>query len=68
MLRELITGLVVVFMASSVIISTIFRSARSDKPQLPAKNVSGNASITDKQDNKTSESESYGSNSKPTDV
>jgi hypothetical protein len=68
MLRELITGLVVVFMASSVIINSIFRSTRSDKPQLPAKNVSGNASLTDKQNKKTPGSESKGSNSQPIDV
>ncbi|HZA69086.1 MAG TPA: hypothetical protein VE548_05245 [Nitrososphaeraceae archaeon] len=68
MLRELIMGLVVVFMASSVIINSIFRSTRSDKPRLPPKNVSSNASVTDKQYNKTPGSESKGSNSKPIDV
>ena len=68
MFRELIKGLTVVFMASSVIISNIFRSTRSDKPQLLAKNVSDNASITDERDSTTPESESNESNSKPTDV
>jgi hypothetical protein len=68
MLRELLTGLAVVFMASSVIISSIFRGTRSDKPQLPAKNVSGNESITDKRDNPVSEYESNASDSKPTDI
>lgn len=46
MLRELLMGLTVVFMASSVIISNIFRSTRSDKRQLPAKNISNNACTT----------------------
>ena len=50
MLRELLTGLVVVFMASSVIISSVFRSTRSDKHQLPVKNINGSASITDKRE------------------
>jgi hypothetical protein len=68
MLRELLTGLVVVFMASSVIISSIFRGTRPDKRQLPAKNVNGNASITDKQDIPPPESESNESGSKPTDI
>jgi hypothetical protein len=39
MLRELLTGLAVVFMASSVIISSIFRSSKYDKRQLPVKNI-----------------------------
>ena len=65
MLRELLTGLAVVFMASSVIISNIFRSTKSDKPQLPVKNVSNSASITDKRDIPEPQPES---NSKPTDV
>jgi hypothetical protein len=39
MLRELLTGLAVVFMASSVIISSIFR-------QLPIKNVSDDTNTT----------------------
>ena len=68
MFRELIKGLAVVFMASSVIINNIFRSMRSDKPQLPAKNVSGSASITDERDILTPEPGSDESNSKPTDV
>jgi hypothetical protein len=46
MLRELLTGLAVVFMATSVIISNIFRSTRSDKLQLPAKNISSSTSTT----------------------
>jgi hypothetical protein len=65
MLRELLTGLVIVFMASSVIISNIFRSTRSDKRQLPAKNVNGNASITDKRDIPAPEYESNEPDSKP---
>jgi hypothetical protein len=65
MLRELLTGLAVVFMASSVIISNILRSTRSDKPQLPAKNVSGSTGITDKRDIPEPEPES---DSEPTDV
>ena len=60
-------GLVVVFMASSVIISNIFRSTISDRPQLPAKNDSNNASITDEQDVPAPELESNGSDSKPID-
>jgi hypothetical protein len=68
MFRELIKGLAVVFMASSVIINNIFRSMRSDKLQLPAKNVSGSASITDERDIPTPEPGSDESNSKPTDV
>jgi hypothetical protein len=47
MLRELLTGLVVVFMASSVIISGIFRGTRSDKRQLPIKNGTGTTSERD---------------------
>jgi hypothetical protein len=46
MLRELLTGLAVVFMASSVIISSIFRSSKYEKRQLPAKNVSDDTSTT----------------------
>jgi hypothetical protein len=65
MLRELITGLAVVFMASSVIISNIFRSTRSDKPQLPAKNVSGSTSTTTGLDVPAPEPESNEPNSKP---
>ena len=65
MLRELLTGLAVVFMASSVIISNIFRSTRSDKRQLPVKNIKGSASIADKRDIPTPEPES---DSEPTDV
>ena len=68
MFRELLTGLAVVFMASSVIISNIFRSTRSDRPQLPAKNVSNNASITDEQNVSASKLESTGSDSKPTEL
>jgi hypothetical protein len=45
-LRELLTGLAVVFMASSVIISNIFRSSKYEKRQLPAKNVSEDTSTT----------------------
>ncbi|MPZ07621.1 MAG: hypothetical protein GEU26_14595 [Nitrososphaeraceae archaeon] len=67
MLRELLTGLAVVFMASSVIISNIFRSTRSDKRQLPAKNVSS-TSTTAGLDVPAPEPESNESNSKPTDV
>ena len=66
MLRELLTGLGVVLMASSIIISSIFRGTRSDKCQLPVKNVNGNASITDERDNPALGSDE--SNSKPTDV
>ena len=65
MLRELLTGLAVVFMASSVIISNIFRSTRSDKPQLPAKNISSSTSTTAGLDVQAPEPES---NSKPTNV
>jgi hypothetical protein len=65
MLRELLTGLAVVFMASSVIISNIFRSTRSDKPQLPVKNASDSASTTAGRDVPAPEPES---NFKPTDV
>ena len=65
MFRELLTGLAVVFMAGSVIISNIFRSTRSNRPQLPAKNVTNNA-ITDEQDIPAPELESNGSDSKPT--
>lgn len=65
MLRELLTGLAVVFMASSVIISNIFRSTRSDKPQLPGKNISSSTSTTARLDVPVPEPES---NSKPTDV
>jgi hypothetical protein len=68
MLRELLTGLAVVFMASSVIISNIFRSTRSDKPQLPAKNVNSSASMTGNQDIPAHEFESHESDSKPTDI
>ena len=66
MLRELLTGLAVVFMASSVIIGNIFRSTRSDKRQLPVKDINSSASITDKRDISTPEPES--NDSKPTDV
>ena len=65
MLRELLTGLAVVFMASSVIISNIFRSTRSDKPQLPAKNISSSTSTTAGPDVPSPEPES---DSTPTDV
>lgn len=58
-------GLAVVFMASSVLVSNIFRSTRSDRPQLPAKNVSNNASITDIP---ALEPESNESDSKPIDI
>ena len=68
MLRELLTGLVVVFMASSVIISSVFRCTRSDKRQLPVKNVNGSASITDKRDIPAPELGPSKSKSKPTDV
>ena len=67
MLRELLTGLAVVFMASSVIISSIFRNTRPVKPQLPAKNVSDNASITVKRDIPAQDPGSDESNSKPAD-
>ena len=46
MLRELLRGLALVFMASSVIISNIFRGTKSDKPQLPAKNLSSSTRTT----------------------
>ena len=46
MLKELLRGLVLVFMASSVIISNIFRSTRSDKPRLPAKNIESSTNTT----------------------
>ena len=68
MLRELLTGLVVVFMASSVIISSVFRSTRSDKHQLPVKNINGSASITDKREIRVQKPGSDESNSKPKDV
>ena len=68
MLRELLTGLVVVFMASSVIISSVFRSTRSDKHQLPVKNINGSASITDKREIKDTKPGFDESNSKPKDV
>jgi hypothetical protein len=60
MIRELITGLAIVFMTGSVIISSIFRNTKSDKPQLPAKNATDNNSImTDKRDISASDHESY---------
>jgi hypothetical protein len=62
MLRELLTGLVVVFMASSVIISSIFRGTRSDKRQLPVKNSTG---TTSERDVSASELESNEPDSKP---
>ncbi len=65
MFRELLTGLAVVFMASSVIISNIFRSMRSDKLQLPVKNIGSSISTTAGLDVSAPEPES---NSKPTDV
>lgn len=65
---KLSLGLAVVFMASSVIISSIFRSTRSDKRRLPVRIVNGNASITDKRDIPAPEFESNESNSKPTDI
>ena len=65
MLRELVKGLAVVLMASSVIISNIFRSTRSDKPQLPAKNISSSTSTTAGPDVPSPEPES---DSKPTNV
>lgn len=65
MLRELLKGLAVVLMASSVIISNIFRSTRSDKPQLPAKNISSSTSTTAGPDVPSPEPES---DSAPTDV
>jgi hypothetical protein len=68
MLRELLTGLAVVIMASSVIISSTFRSMRSDKLQLPVKNVNGSASITDKRDIPPPELESNVSDLKRTDI
>jgi hypothetical protein len=73
MLREIITGLVVVFMASSVIISNILRSTRSDKPQLPAKNVNRDANIPGERDNPPApspalEPESKEPNSRPKEV
>ena len=67
--RELINGLVIVFMASSVIISNILRSTRSDNPQLPIKNVSSNADVTGERDNPPAPSpESKESNSEPAEV
>jgi hypothetical protein len=69
MLRELKTGLVIVFLASSVIISNILRSTRSDKSQLLAKNVSANTNVTGERDNPpTPPPESKESNFKPTEV
>lgn len=74
MLRELIKGLVVVFMASSVIINNILRNTRSDKPQLPAKNVSSDGDIIDERYNPppppslASEPETNESNFKPTEL
>jgi hypothetical protein len=65
MLRELLKGLAVVLMASSVIISNIFRSTRSDKPQLPAKNISSSTRTTAGPDVPSPEPES---DSTPTDV
>ena len=65
MFRELLTGLAVVFMASSVIISNIFRSMRSDKLQLPVANIGSSISTTAGLDVPAPEPES---NSKPTDV
>ena len=65
MLRELLTGLAIVFMASSVIISNIFRSMRSDKLKLPVKNIGSSISTTAGLDVPAPEPES---NSKPTDV
>ena len=65
MLRELLTGLAVVFMASSVIISTIFRSSKYEKRQLPVKNINGNASGTNERNRPPSELESNESDSKP---
>ena len=53
------------FMASSVIISNIFRSMRSDKLQLPVKNIGSSISTTAGLDVPAPEPES---NSKPTDV
>jgi hypothetical protein len=50
MFRELVTGLAIVFMAGSVVLSSIFRSTRAGKSQLPA-DIGGTASITEKQDN-----------------
>jgi hypothetical protein len=50
MFRELVTGLVIVFMAGSVILSNIFQSTRAAKPQLPA-DIGGTLSKTEKQDN-----------------
>jgi hypothetical protein len=46
MLRELLRGLALVFMASSVIISNIFQSTKSDKPRLPAKNLGSSTRTT----------------------
>ena len=56
------------FMASSVIISNIFRSTRSYKRQLPAKNVNGNASVTDERDISAPEPGFDEFNSKPADI
>jgi hypothetical protein len=50
MFRELVTGLVIVFMAGSVILSSIFRSTRAAKPQLAA-DIGNTVSTTEKQDN-----------------
>jgi hypothetical protein len=50
MFRELVIGLVVVFMAGSVILSNTFRSTRAAKPQLPA-DIGDTVSTTEKLDN-----------------
>ena len=65
MLRELLTGLAVIFMASSVIISSIFRSSKYEKRQLPAKNASDDTSTTGGPDVPASESKSSRSDSPP---
>jgi hypothetical protein len=63
MLRELVTGLVIVFMAGSVILSNIFRSTRAAKPQLPA-DIGGTLSKTE---NKTTHRhENLAPNNSPT--
>jgi hypothetical protein len=63
MLRELLTGLAVVFKASSVIISSIFRSSKYERRQLHAKNVSDDTSTTAGVDIPATKSEPSGSDS-----
>jgi lactate dehydrogenase-like 2-hydroxyacid dehydrogenase len=65
MLRELLRGLALVFMASSVIISNIFRSTRSDKRQLLGKNINSSTRTTTGLDVPALEPESNDSDSQP---